>query len=91
MTRMRVHTSGKKGFGLTSPSVSHAGVQCRSCSRTPIQGTRWKCGNCVDYDLCESCARNNNHTSTHVFVKIKTPLPAGKTLSGTLLNKDLYS
>jgi len=33
----------------------HFGVVCDGCGATPIQGPRFKCQSCPDYDLCESC------------------------------------
>lgn len=53
--------------------VSH-GVSCRVCLKT-IVGIRYKCGNCLDFDLCEACEELDGiHDSTHVFLKIRQPL-----------------
>jgi ZZ type zinc finger protein len=49
-------------------------VTCDGCNSTTITGVRYKCLNCVAYDLCEKCESNNDHESTHVFAKIKMPL-----------------
>ncbi|KAJ1817538.1 hypothetical protein LPJ75_001690 [Coemansia sp. RSA 2598] len=53
----------------------HSDVACDSCNE-PITGVRYKCGNCVDYDLCERCEANNNHNKDHLFVKIRRPIRA---------------
>lgn len=42
---------------------------------TPIRGIRYKCANCVDFDLCELCESANCHLTTHVFLKIRIPIP----------------
>jgi len=46
-----------------------------------IIGIRYKCSNCPDYDLCESCESVNLekslHDPTHVFLKIYRPIPYG--------------
>ena len=43
------------------------------CNRSPIVGLRYKCLQCYDYDLCESCADYQLIHSHHVFAKIRTP------------------
>ncbi|KAI8641756.1 hypothetical protein BD408DRAFT_201310 [Parasitella parasitica] len=42
---------------------------------SPIRGVRYKCANCVDFDLCEMCEGTNSHVNTHVFLKIRIPIP----------------
>eukprot|EP01136_Pigoraptor_vietnamica_P037514 Opistho-1_new@105550 len=53
----------------------HRGITCNSCSASPIRGIRYKCANCVDYDLCENCEALDRHNRTHVFLRIKIPIP----------------
>ncbi|CEI91720.1 hypothetical protein RMCBS344292_06002 [Rhizopus microsporus] len=53
----------------------HRGITCNKCSVSPIRGTRYKCANCVDFDLCEMCEGSNSHINTHVFLKIRIPIP----------------
>jgi len=54
------------------PRVSHPAI-CDGCD-TNICGIRYKCLNCPDYDLCETCEATNLekiiHDSEHVFAKI---------------------
>lgn len=54
----------------------HRGVECNSCGVHPIQGIRYHCSNCFDFDLCESCEANNPHIKSHVFFKIRVPAPS---------------
>jgi len=66
------------GVSLHYPIVEgfvHRGVTCNNCSTSPIRGIRYKCSNCVDYDLCEGCEQSEPHIKTHVFLKIRIPLP----------------
>ena len=51
----------------------HVGVICDGCNRSPIVGIRYKCLQCFDYDLCESCADRQLIHSDHVMAKIRTP------------------
>eukprot|EP00123_Amoebidium_parasiticum_P013923 comp22224_c0_seq1/m.32758 comp22224_c0_seq1/g.32758 ORF comp22224_c0_seq1/g.32758 comp22224_c0_seq1/m.32758 type:complete len:531 (-) comp22224_c0_seq1:151-1743(-) len=53
----------------------HRGLTCNSCQTTPIRGVRYKCANCVDFDLCETCEAQARHDKTHVLLKIRIPIP----------------
>jgi len=50
---------------------------CDYCSKH-IEGIRYKCLQCPDYDLCENCesvnCKNKFHDEDHVFAKIVKPL-----------------
>ena len=56
-------------------SFIHRGITCNMCNASPVCGTRYKCANCLDYDLCEVCEPADNHDRTHVFLKIMYPVP----------------
>ncbi|KAF8472749.1 hypothetical protein BDZ91DRAFT_643935, partial [Kalaharituber pfeilii] len=49
------------------------GVSCNSCNVQPIRGIRYRCANCVDFDLCEHCEALDAHPKTHLFYKVKIP------------------
>ena len=53
----------------------HRQVTCNGCSTIPIRGIRYRCANCVDYDLCEQCEALQVHQKTHVFYKVRIPAP----------------
>ena len=53
----------------------HRGITCNSCQTSPICGIRYKCANCVDYDVCERCEVRDDHNKTHLFIKIRIPMP----------------
>ncbi|EEP77458.1 conserved hypothetical protein [Uncinocarpus reesii 1704] len=53
----------------------HRGVTCNSCGVMPIQGIRYRCANCIDYDLCETCEAMQSHIKTHLFYKVRIPAP----------------
>ncbi|KAK4191792.1 hypothetical protein QBC35DRAFT_277712 [Podospora australis] len=53
----------------------HRGCQCNGCGLVPIRGIRYRCANCPDFDLCETCESQGLHTKTHIFYKIKIPAP----------------
>lgn len=35
--------------------VVHSGVTCDSCLRKNIEGARYKCSVCSNFDFCEAC------------------------------------
>jgi hypothetical protein len=53
----------------------HRGCQCNSCGMAPIRGIRYRCVNCADFDLCETCESQGMHTKAHIFYKIRVPVP----------------
>lgn len=53
----------------------HRGISCNICNANPLNGVRFKCLNCVDYDVCSRCEPSCDHDLTHVFVKIAVPIP----------------
>ena len=53
----------------------HRGVSCNSCNVQPIRGIRFRCANCMDFDLCEQCEAMQIHPKTHVFYKVRIPAP----------------
>jgi Ca2+-binding EF-hand superfamily protein len=53
----------------------HRGVSCNACDTKPLRGTRWRCANCPDFDLCTDCHSVGMHSKTHIFYEIKIPAP----------------
>ena len=53
----------------------HRGVTCNSCNMMPIRGIRYRCANCIDFDLCEQCEAMQIHPKTHLFYKVRIPAP----------------
>ncbi|KAI9767120.1 MAG: hypothetical protein M1840_005909 [Geoglossum simile] len=53
----------------------HRGVTCNSCGSMPIRGIRYRCANCIDFDLCETCEAMQVHPKTHLFYKVRIPAP----------------
>lgn len=56
-------------------AYEHRGITCEECGENPIRGIRWHCLNCPDFDLCSTCEAHSDHIKTHVFAKIRIPLP----------------
>ncbi|KAL5005842.1 hypothetical protein ScPMuIL_017000 [Solemya velum] len=65
------------------PVYYHNGVICDHC-QCNIVGTRYKCGNCPDFDLCEECENiYGAHDPDHVFLKLRRPTRALKMTDGS--------
>ena len=55
----------------------HYGVACDYCNQGPIVGSRYKCGNCPNYDVCSQCyqeARPKHREGNHVFFILERPM-----------------
>eukprot|EP01122_Echinamoeba_exundans_P005607 TRINITY_DN1575_c0_g1_i1.p1 TRINITY_DN1575_c0_g1~~TRINITY_DN1575_c0_g1_i1.p1 ORF type:complete len:703 (-),score=171.40 TRINITY_DN1575_c0_g1_i1:9-2117(-) len=90
------------GFVPSAPStpsrgpVVHPNVTCDGCGTLPITGTRYKCQQCDDYDLCAGCKRNGVHAVTgHTFSTIgsdgvaPSPAPAGSDPFAAILSASM--
>eukprot|EP00005_Dracoamoeba_jomungandri_P003253 CAMPEP_0174252846 /NCGR_PEP_ID=MMETSP0439-20130205/2201_1 /TAXON_ID=0 /ORGANISM="Stereomyxa ramosa, Strain Chinc5" /LENGTH=487 /DNA_ID=CAMNT_0015333497 /DNA_START=67 /DNA_END=1530 /DNA_ORIENTATION=- len=65
----------KKDKQRQQPELVHKNIICDNCDLT-ISGTRFKCINCSDFDLCASCEGISGvHDPDHLFLKINKPLP----------------
>lgn len=67
-------SSGDKPAGNT-PMQEHPGIICDGCEGKVI-GRRYKCTECPDYDLCQSCESKGIH-SEHNFMMYDTPVHPG--------------
>lgn len=47
--------------------------RCDSCNSKPIEGVRFKCIDCPNYDMCSHCESIDHH-SGHLLVRIVDPV-----------------
>jgi hypothetical protein len=52
-----------------SKKVIHLGYNCDGCGKKNIEGIRYKCAVCADFDYCEECEASKEHV--HPFLKIR--------------------
>ena len=62
--------------GSTDDSVVHRGRSCDGCQQFPLSGIRYRCQQCLNYDLCSSCKATNAdgaHSLDHALIAIGVP------------------
>jgi hypothetical protein len=52
----------------------HEGIYCNKCGKNNIEGVRYKCAQCANFNLCENCEENYIHDIKHIMIKIKYPI-----------------
>merc|ERR1712198_67204 len=79
--KFRVKLADKRknetGHGMACPKSGavHPGVTCDGCDG-PVQGPRYKCLTCPDYDLCGSCEARGLHVQ-HKMIRLPAPCKRG--------------
>ena len=63
----------------------HHYSKCRACGTAPIRGVRYRCLQCVDYDICSKCEASHQHDVMHTLVKIPKVLPLSPSLNDAKL------
>ncbi|XP_014283636.1 sequestosome-1 [Halyomorpha halys] len=57
-----------------SGPVIHNGVTCDGCQQKPLQGYRYKCIVCPDFDICMNCEKSEKIHSHHPMIRFPVPL-----------------
>ena len=57
--------------------VKHPNIICDTCKTQGIQGMRWKCTKCHDFDLCGLCYMADKHDLAHSFQRFDTASSKG--------------
>merc|ERR1711972_831725 len=57
-------------------SCVHFGITCDGCNMTPIEGLRFKCSVCPNFDLCAGCfmRKEELHDAQHSFTNVLEPV-----------------
>lgn len=82
--RIYVGQCGSSKCGGRNDNSHHIGVTCDGCD-AGVQGFRYKCLTCPDYDLCDKCENKKLHNQ-HVMIRIPTPdhaMPFGTYIPGS--------
>lgn len=60
----------QKALNRSTQDVHHR-IHCDGCNMSPIQGIRYKCYECPDFDFCSTCEATIEHP--HPFIKLRHP------------------
>jgi len=61
-----------ENFIVRKPNASvHREYRCNLCNVLPIQGTRYACTVCADFDICEACEAADLHDGSHPLVMFR--------------------
>ena len=66
----------------------HYGIVCNKCGKRDIEGKRYKCAQCTNFNLCEKCENNYIHDMKHIMIRILYPLKSDKELNSKI-NKNI--
>ena len=52
--------------------ITHYGIVCNNCQKQNMNGIRYMCGNCQQYNLCHKCIiyAEEIHPTNHFFIRI---------------------
>ncbi|XP_014283637.1 protein ref(2)P [Halyomorpha halys] len=67
-------TSDQDEDHLKNNGPVHITVNCDECGQKPLQGYRYKCLVCHNYDLCTSCEKSEKIHSEHPMIRIPVAL-----------------
>ena len=74
-------------------AIIHHGITCNYCGgKKPIVGMRYKCGHCLDFNICSNSHCIKQHEEefmNHILIAIPKPLPYGPSKAPESLKKIL--
>ena len=53
---------------------TYFGIKCNNCEKENIQGIRYKCTVCPDFNLCQKCESEIGHIPNHILIKMRRPV-----------------
>ena len=73
-SKMELNEEKKNPLDLNQNEFVHTGIKCNKCNNENIQGIRYKCLQCQDFNLCKECEAQSDHDINHILIKIRKPL-----------------
>lgn len=72
--------------------VIHKHVICDKCGKKDIEGIRYKCACCKNFDFCENCyiLYGKEHGNDHIFIKIRKPITNSKEFNSKIKSDIKY-
>ena len=53
--------------------IIHLGIKCSLCKCENIEGIRFLCGICHDFNICQKCEEKFGRSHGHPLLKIRNP------------------
>ncbi|CAD8043387.1 unnamed protein product [Paramecium primaurelia] len=69
MKIMKQKSNMMKRFKIHKANI-HELICCDFCNSSPVQGIRYQCCECPDFDLCKACIKKFKHDPTHNFIQL---------------------
>lgn len=65
---------------IEQQEIQHKNIICKCCLEKDIQGVRYLCAECLNYNICESCEHKKkySHPKDHLFIRINKPIELGQ-------------
>lgn len=67
---MKNHSEAVLQVHMIIDRQKHVGITCDSCQKYEFTGSRYKCSQCYDFDLCASCYEKSDHITGHRFYEM---------------------
>ncbi|KAE9049148.1 Histone acetyltransferase [Phytophthora rubi] len=68
--RRAKHSSMMALYHLGNPNPNAYVYECNACTRDIVEGNRWHCHTCPDFDVCDACYAKEKHE--HPLEKVPT-------------------
>jgi len=92
-SQYQVELSKNSKFTMSNCNTIHYGIKCEKCNKNPIQGIRYKCVICDNYNLCELCEEVNSsekfHFQDHDFIRMRNERKSNQIPMQKLNNNNL--
>ena len=73
-TQLNINEEKINNLNLNQQDIIHNDIFCNNCGKENIKGIRYKCAQCPNFNLCDSCEKYCQHDVNHIFIKIRKPI-----------------
>ena len=70
-TKLKIEENKEETIETPCSVEKHSGTVCNGCGLFNIQGVRYKCVECADFDYCEQCFKEKKNVHGHPFYKLR--------------------
>ena len=70
-SKLKIEGNNNNDIETPCSVEKHSGTVCNGCGLFNIQGVRYKCIQCGDFDFCEQCYEEKKYIHGHPFYKLR--------------------